>query len=168
MNHRLGLITHDWRPSIERIWPWSTRRWTRERIIKIIVRLFAGGYLFEDLASDVIKKGVYAWSHRPQSSQFVVDSFDTKSAHWISQEPFDLESPNLIRTPTPTCSTAAQDMTSLTTSGRKLSRKTEENTASNSFGYNFSRTVKARITKYDRIIRDNIETIYNLNLYFVC
>ena len=55
----------------------------------------------------------------------------------------------------PTWSTAIPDMTSLSTSGRKLYGKTVENTASEAFGWNFSRTVQARILKFYKFIEDN-------------
>ena len=41
----------------------------------------------------------------------------------ISREPFELELPNFIGTSMPTCTTYAPDMTSLSTSGRKLPPK---------------------------------------------
>ena len=50
-------------------------------------------------------------------------SLDTKSVPRVSREPFDQESPNFTRTSTPTYSTVTPDMTSLSTSGGKLSRK---------------------------------------------
>ena len=52
-----------------------------------------------------------------------VRSFDTKSASRISRKPFDLESPYFMGTSTLTLSTAIPDMTSLSTSGRKLKEK---------------------------------------------
>ena len=77
-----------------------------------------------------------------------VYSFDMKSPHRISRKRFDLESPNFTQTSIPTLSTVVPDMTSFSTSGRKLQRKTVENTAFNGFGWNFSRTIQARIMKF--------------------
>ena len=51
-----------------------------------------------------------------------VHLFDTQSAPRMSREPFDIESPNFTWTSVPTYSTATPDMTSLSTSGRKLLR----------------------------------------------
>ena len=52
-----------------------------------------------------------------------VRSFDSKSAHRISQEPLDLESPNFTKTFIPTYPTATPDMTSLSTLGGRVKRK---------------------------------------------
>ena len=56
---------------------------------------------------------------RPRSCS----SFDTQSAPQISREPFDLEPSNFTWQSIPTYSTATPDMTSLSTSGQKLSQK---------------------------------------------
>ena len=47
----------------------------------------------------------------------------TKRGSRISRERFDIESPNFTGTFIPTCSTSPPDMTSLASSGRKLSHK---------------------------------------------
>ena len=49
-----------------------------------------------------------------------VSSFDAKAAPGISRKPFDTESHNFTGTSIPTLSTAIPDITSLSTSGRKL------------------------------------------------
>ena len=67
-----------------------------------------------------------------------VRSFEIKLAAQISREPINLESSNFTRAAIPSYTTATLDMTSLTTSGQKLSRINVEN---DGFGWNFSRTV---------------------------
>ena len=47
----------------------------------------------------------------------------------VSQEWLDLESPNFTVTAMPTCPTSRPDMTSLATSGRKLSQKNRRKSA---------------------------------------
>ena len=62
------------------------------------------------------------------------------SVCWISREGFDLESPNFVRTSTPTYSTAKPDMMSQGAFGRQLSEfeKTAENATSDGVWSNFS------------------------------
>ena len=67
---------------------------------------------------------------------------------------FDIESPNFTGTFIPIFATVVPDMTSVSTSGRKLLGKTVENAASDGNGWNFSRMVQARIVKYDTLIED--------------
>ena len=61
-----------------------------------------------------------AFAFRAIGIDFVLRSFDTKSAHRISRKPFDIESPNVTQIFMPTLSIATPHMTSLSTSGRKL------------------------------------------------
>ena len=65
--------------------------------------------------------GVSVLCRDPSLSSFVVRSSITKWAGRISQEQFDLESPNFTWTSVPALSTASPDTTSLATSSRKLS-----------------------------------------------
>ena len=78
-------------------------------------------------------------------------SYITKWASRISQERFDLQSPNFTQTFRRAPPTTTQDMTSLATSSRKLSGKN----ISDDF-VNFSGTVWSRITKFFLFIRDNM------------
>ena len=66
----------------------------------------------------------------------------------ISREPFEFTS-------MPICPTFAQDMTSRTTSVRKLQRQKVENAASYGFRWNFSGKVYVRITKFHAVVGDN-------------
>ena len=77
----------------------------------------------------------------------------TNWAARISREPFDLESPNSTWTSIPTYSTTIPDMTLLV-----VAKKNVENVASDGFGWNFSRTIWARITNFYKLIWVNYPT----------
>ena len=66
----------------------------------------------------VLKRFALYWNRFRQCS--FVRLFDTKSVPGISRKPFELESPDFIGKSIPTLCTATPDMTSLSTSGRKL------------------------------------------------
>ena len=90
--------------------------------------------------------GVYASCHDLCLPSFVV--VQQTRIYW---ERFDLELPNLTRTPRPSCR-VTPEMTSLATSVWKFCTKTVENAVADGAWSNFSKTIKARITKFHALI----------------
>ena len=73
------------------------------------------------------------------ASLLFVDCIHHKASGMTISRTVYLESPNFTGTSVPTYFTATLVVTSLTTSGRKLSWKTGENAASDGSGWNFFR-----------------------------
>ena len=127
-HHNPSAGLHRWYKTISWSWKKLSRSATRKSLIISSTRAYSPS-LCRQLPNKIFRQ-------KPPSAGIIRCRPSQSEALVISQEWFDLESPNLTRTSTPTHSPATTDMTSLAASGRHLSKfgKTTVNAASDGFG----------------------------------